>query len=195
LLPHLAETLNTGNADARKLRLDRIRLEAGRATADPYAQRVLGLAEILHGDRQEGIRLVEALLQAAPEDAELLYARGMADFLPGQADESLRTERYAAARPWFEKALRAEPAYYTAAYRLSECEMRAGDAPKAVGHLQSAWSQAPMVGEIAITAGGVLTRLNRPDIARRVLTPISAYPQRAEGRRALEMLEKLPTGN
>ena len=190
LLPHLALRLELSSLDIVKLS-DQVRREAARHPDDPYARRVLARAEIADGNRGEGVRLTGLLLKAAPKDAELLFARGLADYVFGLPDPALRRKRLTGACPWFARAQRADPSSYAIAYRLAECELFAGSEDKALAYLLLAHAQAPMFGTIAVDAAALLAKRGRRGEARRMLTPVAANPQAAAGRRAREMLESL----
>jgi hypothetical protein len=190
LLPHLTLSFRDKPTDPTRF-LQQVRREAARFPRDPYASRVLAHAEIAHGDRAAGGRLTKLLLKSAPQDAELLYARGLAN-LEGSYQRSGRPERLAAACPWFEKAHKADPLFYAATFRLGECEFSRGAREKGLAYILRAQAQAPMVGSIALTAAAHLSVRGRHAEARRMLLPFAAHPQSGAGREARQMLGELP---
>lgn len=182
MLADVALTLGIPNARVETATVERVRNLAAKAADDPFAQKVLARAEITAGDRQAGAALAERLLQAAPDDAELLYLRGAADFFAGRDDVEAQEARFAAARPWFKRALEADPTYYAAAFRLAQCERDAGEDAAALGHLLLAQTNAPLVGDITSTAAQALAEAGRRPEADRMMAPLRANAHAAAAR-------------
>jgi hypothetical protein len=99
-------------------------LRQARATVgqrqDPFAQRVAAQAEALFGDGAAADRLLEPLLDRMPDDAELLYLKGLRHLVAGRADPSRQAAEFAAARGWFTRAHRADATFYPALYGYAE---------------------------------------------------------------------------
>jgi tetratricopeptide (TPR) repeat protein len=189
LLPRVAVML--GVADAHKAdTLAAVRKAAAHHADDAFAKRVLARAEIALGDRGAGIALLDALLAAAPDDAELLHQRGLATQLAGTADAATRRDRYAEARDWLERAINVDPTLYPAHYDYARI-LPGADAQLAA--LLAARTLAPHVGAIGLATATVLIQHKRYDDAAVILRPIAADPHGAQqATRAIEMLDKLP---
>lgn len=190
ILPHAALMLGIADSSLETTTIAAIREAAARYPDDPYAQRVLARAEINSGDRAAGVAMIDRLLEQAPRDAELLYLRGVADFYSGRKDEARRSAYFAAARPWFVRAIQADPHYYTAVYRLAQCappELH-NSSDETLAHLMAARELAPLVGDIAIDAATALLGRKRFVEAEAALVSIVANPHgRNDRARALLM--------
>lgn len=184
LLPDLRLTLGLGGEKAQTVTLARVRALAAKAPQDAFAQRVLARAEIVAGDRATGAAAVERLLASSPDDADLLYLRGLAEFLAGRDDIDAQAARFAAARPWFERALAADADHYPSAFRLAQCERDAGEDAKALTHLLLAQANAPLVGDITSTAAQALAEAGRKPEAERMMAPLRASAHAAAARGA-----------
>ncbi len=190
LLPHAALMIGIPEPAREITVLTAIREAARRYPADPYARKVLARAEIAAGDRAAGVAMVDRLLEASPDDPELLYLRGVADFYSGRKDATVRAARFAAARPWFARAVKADPAYYTAQYRLAQSSpvIDGQISDETLDHLLAAYRLAPLVGDIAVdTAAALVTRQHYSD-AERVLSPIANDPHGGHGGEARALL-------
>jgi hypothetical protein len=169
----LAEgALRIGRGD--RALLDRIRRAAARHE-DDYAKRVLAHAEILYGDAEAGERLIESLLAASPDDAELLYLRGMRHLIAGQRDEAARTERFRQARPWFVRAHRADPNHFPTLYRYAETFIVEPNftSENNAEILLLAHSLAPQVAQIRMAAASMLLARGEFDLAERIARPLA----------------------
>lgn len=167
-----------------------IKAVAARYPDDPYAQRVLARAEIGSGDRAAGTAAIDRLLQSEPNDAELLYFRGLGDFYTGRKDTAVRDERFAAARPWFARAAAADPGYYTAIYRLAQTAPANGStvSEETLAQLTTAHALAPLVGDIAVEAATAFMERGQYAEAEQALIPIATNPHGGNVERARAML-------
>lgn len=84
LLPDIATRLDL-DRNRRSTILQRVRDAAVRHPDDPYARRILAQAEVLFGDGARGDVLLRELLADSPQDAELLYLRGMRHLIAARA--------------------------------------------------------------------------------------------------------------
>jgi tetratricopeptide (TPR) repeat protein len=170
----LAEgALRLGRADADLLA--RIRRAAARHQ-DDYARRVLAHAEILHGDPDAGDRLLEPLLAASPNDAELLYLRGMRHLVVGQRDDAARRERFRQARPWFVRAHRADPNHFQTLYRYAETFIVEENftSENNAEILLLAHSLAPQVAQIRMAGATMLLARGEFDLAETLARPLAS---------------------
>lgn len=193
LLRQVALNLGIPDPAVEAETLTAIRTAAARYPGDAYAQRVLGRAEIGSGDRAAGIAIIDSLIAKTPPDPELFYYRGIADFFTGRRDDSRRAELYATAHGWFAKAVAADPAYYTALYRLALTTPNAGAAQseQVVSELQTAHKLAPLVGDIAIDAATALVEHHRYVEATAAILPIAASPHGGSVQRAQALLDRI----
>lgn len=162
--------------------LRHVRAEAARHPPDPYARRVLALAEIRHGDRARGEALLDPLLAAAPGEVGLAFAKGLA---------RLRAGDPAGARTWFARARLAAPDHVPALYW--EVEAQSGTAshvaPGNAETLLRAQRLAPEVPAIRLRAAEMLMKLGRTREAAALLVPLASDPhQRGLARTASAML-------
>lgn len=193
LLSEVALTLGIADPAIEAQTLAAIRTAAARYPGDPYAQRVLARAEIGSGDRVAGVAMIDQLIAETPSEAELFYYRGIADFFTGRRDDVRRAELYAAAHGWFAKAVTADPAYYTALYRLALTTPDTGAAQSddVVRQLQTAHMLAPLVGDIAIDAATALAARQRYAEAAAAIMPIAANVHGANVQRAQALLDRI----
>ncbi|MEA3012388.1 MAG: hypothetical protein QOD42_933 [Sphingomonadales bacterium] len=172
--------------------LQRIRTIAARYPDDPFAIRVLAHIELRFGDGAAADRLLDRLLAASPNDAELLYLKGMrwlvaaeSDNPPGDAAENART--------WFGRAQRADQNHYQTLFRFAQ-SLR-GDAryrsENTSNALLLAHQLAPQVADITLDAAALLIarREHAPAIA--LLMPLTASPHDPGiARAAREMVDR-----
>jgi hypothetical protein len=143
-------------------RLARVRREAARFT-DPFAKRVRAQAEALYGDGALADRLIDELLGVSPNDAELMYFRGMR-FLAA----------FRQARTWVARAHRTDPKDYRAPYRYVQTFSVEPNLVSAqnVEVLLLAHSLAPQVAEIRFAAAQMLVALADYELAEGLLGPL-----------------------
>lgn len=191
LLPRIGLVLGLREAGSRTELLGRVRKAAARHPSDAFARRVRARAEVDVGDRTAGVAILDALLPQAPEDAELLFLRGLAEYLTGRAVEGPdRAARYAQANPWFARASAADPTFYPAHFYFAATTRNADEA---LGALLRARALAPSVPNIVLAAASVLIQRQRYEDAAAALGPVAADPHGgATSTRALEMLSGLP---
>ncbi len=176
LLYEAALRIGSDNA-ARGGLLERVRTAAARHGEDPYARRVLAHAEVIHGDRAAGGRLLESLLQTSPNDAELLYLMGMRFLIEAEkADEPEGNARQAAR--WFARAHRADGNHYQTLYRYAQ-SLRGSegyDSENTANVLLLANQLAPQVVEISMNTAAMLIARRDFDLAEALLEPLAADP-------------------
>lgn len=156
--------------------LPRIRAAAARHEGDPFAQRVLAHAELLYGDAAVADRLLDALLTAHPNDAELMYFKGMRFLTAAERDDWDTNAR--AARPWFTRAHRADPNHYQTLLRYAESMHRERDyvSENSSNILLLAHDLAPQVSAITINAAALLMARGEYADAAGLLRPLAADP-------------------
>ena len=166
----------------REALLARIRRDGARH-ADPFARRVLAHAEILYGDPAAAEPLLDVLLQAAPNDADLLYLRGLRHIMAGQANAAVRAAQYRLAQPWLVRAHRANENHFPALFRYAQSlslERRfVSDNTQNV--LLLAAHLAPQVPGIRIAAARMLLRRDQFDTAEALLRPLTGSAHRSAG--------------
>ena len=137
---------------------------------------MLAAAEALHGDGEAAERLIDALLAQRPNDAELLYLRGMRDLAAGRRDPARRGEHFGNARRWFAHALERDVGHYQTLYRYAESQ---SDQPNFVSQntaniLLAAHRNAPQVSEIRLAAASMLLLRENYAAAAALLRPLAA---------------------
>ena len=157
--------------------LERIRAAAARHPGDSFAQRVLAHAEALFGDGAAADRLLDPLLAATPNDAELLYIRGMRHLTAAEAGDQWVTESRAA-RNWFSRAHRADANHFQTLYRYAQTlrQSREYISENNANVMLLAHQLAPQVSEITMNAAALLISRRDFDDARALLRPLAADP-------------------
>lgn len=200
LLPRSADdlifyeaALRTGVSDENGAAyLQRIRALAARYPDDPLAMRVLAHIELRFGDGAVADRLLDRLLAAAPNDAELLYLKGMRWLVAAQSDNPPE-QAAATARTWFGRAQRADQNHYQTLYRYAESLRgeRAFLAENTSNALVLAHQLAPQVYSITLNAASVLIARREHAHAVALLRPLVANPHDPElARVARGMIER-----
>lgn len=173
-----AAALRIGVSDsAAPALLSRLRATAARFPNDPFVSRTLAHAEAVHGDGAAADRLLDPLLAANPNDAELMYLRGRR-FLSAAQQEGAPPDAMRTARQWFTRAHRADANHFQTLYRYIDSLK---DEPGYVSEnsanvLLLAHQLAPQVHEITMTAAWMLLRRNNRAEAAALLEPLAADP-------------------
>ncbi|HEX8194058.1 MAG TPA: hypothetical protein VF552_14280 [Allosphingosinicella sp.] len=155
----------------------RIRREAG-TEPDAFAKRVLARAEALHGDGAAAERLLNELLAASPNDAELLYLMGMRHLRAGRADEANRAAHFRTAQRWFGRAHRADENHYPTLYRYAESlshDPAALLSGNTTNILLLAQQIAPQAHLLRLSAANLLMRRGRWADAEAMLLPLASH--------------------
>ncbi len=163
--------------DARQAQLERIRAAAARHAQDAYAMRVLAHAELLHGDAAVADRLLEQLLAAAPDDAELLYLRGLRHLVAAENGDDWETDARQA-RIWFARAHQADENHFQTLFRYAQ-SMR-GERGYVSENMENilllAHQLAPQVSAITLNAAAMLMNRGALAEADAMLHPLAADP-------------------
>ena len=182
LLPSEA-ALYVGQKDQYAQRvLAKVRAEAAKHPGDAYARRVLATAEVLHGDPARGEALLDELLKASPEDADLLYLKGMRYVLAGRADEAQRRALFKQARPWFVKVHKADPNHWRALARYGESLTTESSfaTQNTLDILLKAQQLAPQVAELTMNAANLLLVRGHPEEAEALILPLASHPHNSQ---------------
>jgi hypothetical protein len=185
--------LRTGVSDENgPIYLQRIRAIAARYPDDVLAMRVLAHIELRFGDGAVADGLLDRLLAASPNDAELLYLKGMRWLTAAESDNP--PERAGAtARSWFGRAQRADPNHYQTLFRFAQ-SLRGEPgymSENTSNVLLLAHQLAPQVVDITFNAASLL--IARRDYAQAIalLMPLVASPHDPGlSRAAREMVEQ-----
>jgi Flp pilus assembly protein TadD len=156
----------------------RVRRAAG-TSPDAYATRVLGRAEALHGDGVAAERILARLLEASPNDAELLYLMGMRHLRAGRADAAGRADHYRNAQRWFGRAHRADENHYPTLFRYAESlshDPAALLTENTTNILLLAQQIAPQAHMLRLSAANLLLRRERWAEAEAMLLPLASHP-------------------
>jgi hypothetical protein len=172
--------------------LQRIRAIAARYPDDALAMRVLAHIELRFGDGAVADRLLDRLLAASPNDAELLYLKGMRWLIAAEGDNPLENAA-ATARSWFGRAQRADPNHYQTLFRYAQ-SLR-GEAAfmseNTSNALLLAHQLAPQVVTITFNAAALLISRREHAHAIALLMPLVASPHDPTlSRAARELVER-----
>lgn len=176
--------------------LQRIRTIAARYPDDPLAMRVLAHVELRFGDGAVADRLLDRLLAATPNDAELLFLKGMRWLVAAESDNP--PERAAAtARTWFGRAQRADQNQYQTLIRFAQ-SLR-GEAAFRSDNTRNvmllAHQLAPQVHSITLNAASLLITRHEYAEAIALLRPLVANPHDPGlARTARGMVERAEAG-
>ncbi len=170
--------------------LARIRREASRYPNDPFAQRVLAHAEAAYGDGAAAERLLTPLLAQTPNDAELLYLRGLRHLAAARAGDAAEARRAAS---WFARAHRADRNHYPTLYAYAQARRGTPDylSENNANILLTAHQLAPQVAPIRLEAAALLMNREQFAEAEALLLPLTADPHsRRIATSARELLAK-----
>jgi Flp pilus assembly protein TadD len=159
-------------------RLQLIRAAAARHPDDPFARRVLAHAELLHGDRAAALKILEALQQQTPDDAELLYLRGRLHLQNAEEGGGDWDKETALARAWFARAHKVDPNHFQTLYRNAQSLRQGREAvsENTINILLLAQQLAPQVQEIRMNAAAALIARGDVELARDLLAPVISDP-------------------
>ncbi len=164
------------------------RLAAWREPAGPLAKRNLGLAYLTAGRRgqsaaqmAEGLRLLEEVRDAFPQDPAVLEGLGLAHLGQGETAEAVQ---------WLERAIRARPQYAPYHLDLALARKQAGNLPGAEAELERAIGLDPYLEEAYFRLAAIYAEARQPAKARGIL---ARYLKSVPGNlAALAGLEALP---
>jgi hypothetical protein len=176
--------------------LQRIRTIAARYPDDPLAMRVLAQIELRHGDGAAADRLLDRLLVTSPNDAELLYLKGMRWLVAAQGDNPPENAG-ATARTWFGRAQRADQNHFQTFYRFAQ-SLRGEPAymsENTSNALVLAHQLAPQVAGITLNAAQLLIARRQYAHAIELLRPLVGTPHNPGlSRAAVEMIDRAEAG-
>jgi Flp pilus assembly protein TadD len=144
---------------------------------DEFARRVLAQAEALHGDPPKADSLLGSLLAARPDDAELLYFKGMRHLRVAR-DSADGEAEYRLARTSFARAHKANPNHWQTLLRYAEA-LRADErfvSDNTINILLLASELAPQTQEGTMNAAQLLITRKRWEEAERLLLPLTGDP-------------------
>lgn len=176
-------TLEHGIAESRSdAALADVKARVATAGADTLALRTLALAELQHGNRAEARTMLDQLLQAAPNDPDLLRWRAQASVAS--------PEGLAEARRYLTRAFDAAPNDWRTlhAYARLFQPARRPLPTHALDVLLRAHELAPQVTEVVLDTAVALAQAGRLPEAATVLEPLAWSPH---GGQAAEFAERL----
>ena len=171
-----------------------IRAAAARHQGDPFAQRVLAHAELLYGDAAAADRLLDGLIAASPNDAELLYLKGMRYLGAAEREDEWEADARTA-RTWFGRAHQADENNYQTLFRYAQSLRRDPSyvSENNVNVLLLAHQLAPQVATITMNAAAILIGRGGEDnaVAIALLRPLAGDPHNAGlAQAARQMIER-----
>ena len=163
---------NRGGAKDPAAALARIKAATARHPGDALAQRTLAMAELYLGDAGKALPLIDGLLAAAPEDADLLRLKAEALL------EMNRDINRGDARRLLVRAVKADPADWRSMHvYLHTHDIINNAVPDSLFDVvQVMWQLAPQASGIVIDMANVLVRKGRLADAARVLEPVAFTP-------------------
>jgi Flp pilus assembly protein TadD len=193
LLLHQAAIRRGGQSPERQQEILAAVRRSARTHGDSFSKRLLAQAEILYGDPAAADPLLDALLAEAPNDAELLYFKGMRHLVAGRADAERRREHFREARTWFARAHRADSNHFPTLYRYAESySTEPGFVSENTANiLMLATELAPQVQEIRLNAAQILLVREQFEEAEALLAPIVSSAHRGEAAVAAAALLEL----
>lgn len=177
----LDAAVRLGPGDRGEGYLRRIRA-AAEGHDDEFARRALARIEALHGDGAAADALLDRLLAEHPDDAELLYLKGMRHLAAGRRDAGRRAEHFEAAQPWFVRAHRADPGHYQTLYRYAESLSLEPEflSENTANVLMLAHQLAPQAWGVTLSTANLLMRRGEFQAAERLLARIAVDPHRGK---------------
>jgi hypothetical protein len=177
--------------------LQRIRAAAARHAADPFAQRILAHAELLFGDPAAADRLLDPLIAANPNDAGLMYLKGMRHLAAAERAEDGAADARAAdaraARTWFTRAHRADGNHFQTLFRFAQALRGEPNyvSENTANVLLLAHQLAPQVSTVTMNAAAMLMSRRNYAGAAALVEPLAADPHNASlARSARQLLEQ-----
>ena len=158
---------------------------------DAFGKRIQAKAEIILGDLAVADRLLDALLAAAPDDAELLYLKGLRHLVAGRRDPAARASEFRSAQRFFVRSFRADPNHTASLFRFAEAVSITDEflTENTQNVLLLATSLAPQVREIRVATAHMLLLRGQFEQAEALLLPLSGdIHQPDSGETAAEML-------
>lgn len=161
-----------GAATDGKAALARVQSATARYQGDALAIRTLALAEQYWGDKAKALGLINGLLTAAPDDADLLRLK--AEILLASDAQANRSE----ARRLLVRAVKAAPSDWRAMHSyIHTNDIAHGEVNDTLFNVvQATWGLAPQVSGITIDMATVLVRKGRMADAAKVLEPVAFAP-------------------
>lgn len=154
--------------------LSRIRMRADTFRDDPFAQMTLATAEVWLGDPNVARPLIDGLLAASPQDADLRHLSGLCELRIGYRTKD--AARILGSANAFAAAVRIDRNRASSLFRYAEAKAQgpAGIDKDVVNILGQAWRLAPQVSSISLMLAQGLIRTRRHDDAVMVLRPLAS---------------------
>jgi len=166
-----------------------IRTEAARFPGDAFAVRVQAYAE-QYENPERAREMLAPLLEANPEDAELLFIMGRSHVVEAAREGADRRAQMSSARRYFARASRADANHVPTLYFFSRTFEGEVLSDNGLDALVQAHVLAPYVAEIRLNAGVALMNASRFDEAAVVIRPLIFSPHdQNSAERARRLLE------
>lgn len=178
--------------ESRDAQLEKVRRIAARHPADPFARRVLAWAEACHGDAGTADTILDDLLSEAPDDAELMYLKGMSHLNAAGEVEDWQSEMRAA-RQWFARAHQVDGNHYQTLYRYAQSLRGQANyvSENTANVLLLARELAPQVVATSFAAADMLVNRGEYQKAESILTLLAADAHNEEvAQTARDMIER-----
>lgn len=191
LLPYAALKSGASGDAVGETLLAGLRREAGRYPDDPWAAELIAGVEAEFGDPSRGRALLDPLLKARPDDAELNYLVGRSHMR--SAEDGDEAAHHAAARRHFARAYKARPHHYQTLYNY----VRAQPDPRrkdVLNVLEETRALAPQVSEINVVLATVLIEVGAFRRAEIILSAMMMDPHSPPSEHVVELLQRARAG-
>lgn len=174
--------------------LARVRQAAARYPDDPFAQTVLGRAELVLGSAQTAMGILDRVVAASPEHAEALRLAGaarisLARAATGPVAAGLRRDAFAL----LQRAIAADDSTYQSLLLAEQMREGASGYPSSndIANWQLALRNAPQVSTVRVHAANALMRIRQYRAAAILLGPVVNDPHHPADASSREMLARL----
>lgn len=189
LLPYAV--LKVAPADDEAL-VATLRQGALRYPDDPWAAEIVAAAEAEFGDAARGRTLLEPLLKARPDDAELNYLMGRS-YMRSAKDGAEEDANHAKARRHFTRAFKTRPRHYQTLYNYVRAQadpLR----PDVIAALAEARTLAPQVRDINIAFASLLIEKGEFKQAKAILGAMMMDPHSPPSDYVVDLLQRARAG-
>lgn len=166
--------------DQKAATLALVRRAAAKQPDDPLSRFSLARAELQYGDRNEGRKLMEAVLQAEPQNVTALLLMAADRLAAAEESSASRLALLREANGYLARAAKADPDNYTVAFLAARVRREAGSADYPTDADMDLWSLAyaiaPQYGQIRFGLAEALLRRNKPAQAILLLEPLANDP-------------------
>ncbi len=192
LLPYAMLKARSGYGETADTLIAGLRRDVQKYPGDAWAAEIMAAAEAEFGDAARGRALLEPLLKARPDDAELNYLMGRS-YMRSADDGGDEEANHALARRNFARAFKARPKHYQTLYNYVRAQPDPRR-PDVLDVLGEARRLAPQVGEINIGLASLLVETGDFAGAQTILTAMTMDPHSPPSEYVVELLQRARAG-